>query len=1126
MRISLGFGLFLGLLAPSVLEAQAERRFERFSTDEGLSQSTVRSILRDHRGFMWFGTDDGLNKYDGYRFTTFKRDPEDPGSLSDNYVRALYEDREHVLWVGTNLGLNAFDRSAGQRGKFRRFFAEPGGEPAVAHDSIHAIVEDREGYLWVGTNGGLSRLDPSREKIESFHPVEGDEESLPANGIRALHVDPEGTLWVGTLSGIATRDSADGGFRRRAVAEEEPGAQWIVRAFSDDRARDRLWIATSTGLFFFDRATGEITREPRPEVSHISVRAIASGESGSVWVGAEDLGLTQITPSGATSVLAVVPSGANSSSSKQIRSVYEDSTGLLWVGTFGDGMNRVDLKDSRFPHYHSNNRFPAKINNDTVRAFYESPDGSLWIGTDGGVNRFDRKSRSYIYYRNDPKDPSSLPNDRVYSIVGDGRGSVWIGTFGGLSRFDPKRDGFTNFRHDPADPQSLSGDRVRTLLHDGKDRLWVGTHLSGLSRLDVENESIDPASKAKTFRGYEHDPADPRSLSNDLIYSLYQDRSGRIWVGTGNGLNAYDEDCDCFTRYVFRMDARGSMTDKAALSILEDREGNLWVGTFVGLNLLDRETGTFAHFNEKDGLPNDVIYGILEDENGVLWLSTNKGISQFDAKTKTFRNFDVKDGLQDNEFLFGSYYRNAHGEMFFGGRHGFNAFFPNRVAVNPHVPEVVITDFRVIGDSGALVDPRHPRELPDDAGPFRLSHRDRIISLEFAALDFAAPEKNEYAYRLEGFGDEWERVKDRRYATYTNLPAGDYTFHVKGSNDNGVWNEEGAKVRFTVVPPFWATAWFKALAVLGAVAVASFGYAARMRKINRQRAELEREVAERTRELSEKRDELEELLLRLQTTQSELIESKKMAALGDLVASFVHELATPLGALRSASEVTRLSTRKLVGLLENGGGSAKPGFDQSLELLEANAKVTGVATERLARIAASLKSFIQLDASSFRVTDIHEGLESALTLMEAELRGRVKVERDYGAIPPVGFYPAEMNQVFMNLLRNASQAIETSGTIRIVTLVRDGFVEVHFQDDGRGIDSADIEHIFQPRLKTRGSRVSASMGLFTSQNILKRHSGDILVESRRGKGSRFIVRFPTNLLEGMRSPIPEDRGAA
>jgi len=741
------------------------------------------------------------------------------------------------------------------------------------------------------------------------------------------------------------------------------------------------------------------------------------------------------------------------------------------------------------------------------------------------VNRFERESRSYIYYRHDPRDPKSLSDDRVYSIVGDERGSIWIGTFGGgLSRFDPARDGFTRFRHDPEDPESLAGDRVRTLLYDREGRLWVGTHLSGLNRLDLGTERVGQEAK---FRLYEHDPADPRSLSDDLIYSLYEDRKGGVWVGTSNGLNAYDRECDCFTRYGFRMDGRGSMTDKAALSILEDREGNLWVGTFVGLNLLDRETGSFTHFTEKDGLPNDVVYGILEDDSGSLWLSTNKGLSQFDPDEKTFRNFDVKDGLQDNEFLFGSYYRNAGGQMFFGGKHGFNAFFPHQVAVNPHVPEVVITDFRVIGESGALDVPRHPRELPQEAGPFRLSHTDRVITFEFAALDFSAPEKNEYAYRLEGFVDDWEYVQDRRYATYTNLPAGDYTFHVKGSNDNGVWNEEGARVRFTVVPPFWATTWFKGLVVLLALATASFGYAGRMRKINRHRIELERVVAERTRELSEKRDELQELLLRLQTTQSELIESKKMAALGDLVASFVHELATPLGALRSASEVTRLSTQRLVGLLENGGGGSKaPGFDQSVELLKANAQVTGVATERLARIAASLKSFIQLDASSFRVTDIHEGLESALTLMEAELRGRVKVERDYGPVPPVGFYPAEMNQVFMNLLRNASQAIETTGTIRIVTLLRDGFVEVHFQDDGRGIDPAEMETLFQPRLKTRGSRVSASMGLFTSQNILKRHSGEILVESRPGKGSRFIIRFPMDLLQGKRSPMPADRSVS
>jgi ligand-binding sensor domain-containing protein/signal transduction histidine kinase len=1111
MSVSKPLLVFLAAFVPAVLEAQAERRFERLSTDEGLSQSSVRSILRDHRGFMWFGTDDGLNKYDGYRFTPFKRDPEDPRSLSDNYIRALYEDRDRVLWVGTNLGLNAFDRATGG---FRRFFATSGGEGGIADDSIHAIVEDRDGFLWVGTNSGLSRLDPSRNRFESFRESETEETSLPDDRIRALHVDADGVLWVGTLAGIATRERGQDSFRRRPENQDAMGTdpEWIVRAFAEDSVRKRLWIASSKGLFFFDRSSGEIRRELRPELSRISVRAVDAGESGSVWIGEENQGLFQITPSNNLGRLSTA--GSN-----QIRSVYEDATGLLWVGTFGDGLNRVDLKDSRFPHYHKNNRFPAKINHDTVRTFYESPGGSLWLGTDGGVNRFDRKSRSYIYYRNDPKDASSISDDRVYSIVGDQRGSIWVGTFGGgLNRFEPTRDGFTRFQNDPEDPDSLSSDRVRTLLPDREGALWVGTHLAGLNRLDLEAAA---ATGKEKFLRYRNDPSDPRSLSDDLVYSLYEDRSGGLWVGTADGLNAYDRACDCFTRYVFRMDGPGSMSDKAALSILEDREGNLWVGTFVGLNLLDRESGTFAHFTERDGLPNDVIYGILEDENGGLWLSTNRGISNFDPKNKTFRNFDVKDGLQDNEFLFGSYYKNAAGEMFFGGTRGFNAFFPRQIAPNPHVPEVVITDFRVIGGASSLGgNPRYPWELPLDAGPFRLSHRDRVISFEFAALDFSAPEKNQYAYRLEGFNDDYVIAKDYRIATYTNLPAGDYTFHVKASNDNGIWNEEGARVRFTVVPPFWATAWFKLLAAGLALGAASVGYAARMRTINRHRQELEREVAERTRELREKKNELETLLRRLQTTQSELIESKKMAALGDLVASFVHELATPLGALRSASEVTKLSAQKLVGLLENGGASG--GFEQSLELLKANARVTGVATERLARISASLKSFIQLDAASFRVADIHEGLESALTLLEAELRGRVKLERDYGLVPPVGFYPAEMNQVFMNLLRNASQAIETSGTIRIVTLARDGFVEIHFQDDGRGIEPRELENVFQPRLKTRGTRVSASMGLFTSQNILKRHSGEILVESTPGKGSRFIVRFPTNLLAARKTPVPEE----
>jgi signal transduction histidine kinase len=447
--------------------------------------------------------------------------------------------------------------------------------------------------------------------------------------------------------------------------------------------------------------------------------------------------------------------------------------------------------------------------------------------------------------------------------------------------------------------------------------------------------------------------------------------------------------------------------------------------------------------------------------------------------------------------------------------------------VNPHVPEVAITDFRILSDSDEITPEQKPRELPPDAGPFRISHRDRVLTFEFAALDFAAPEKNQYAYRLEGFRDEWEYVKDRRFATYTNLPAGDYVFRVKGTNDNGVWNEQGATVRLTVVPPFWATTWFRALMAALLLAVAFGAYAVRVRTLNRRRAELEREVLDRTRELMEKKNELEGLVRTLQTVQSELIESKKMAALGDLVASFVHELATPLGALRSASEVTLRGARNLAHLLENGATRpAGARIDRSLEVLEENARVTGLATERLAKIVSSLKSFIQIDASSFRIADIHEGLDSAIALLEPELRGRVRIAREYGPVPPVGFYPAEMNQVFMNLLRNAAQSIDESGTIAVSTRIRDGMVEVDFRDNGRGIDPSELESIFQPRLKAGGGRVSASMGLFTSQNILKKHRGEILVESRPGEGSLFRVRFPTNLLESLHTPLPVGTGSS
>jgi ligand-binding sensor domain-containing protein/signal transduction histidine kinase len=1104
IRLLISTSLLLPIAAEAQLPPQPNsRRFAHFQTDQGLSQSTIRAILRDHRGFMWFGTDDGLNKYDGYRFTTFKRISGDSSSLSDNYIRALFEDRERGIWVGTNFGLNRFDRNTN---RFQRYLSSPDDPASLSDSSIHAVVEDQEGYLWVGTNNGLSKLDPNREMFVRYFHDENDTSSLPHNSIRSLFVDQSGALWVGTLNGIARMRGNSEAFERLEHPDgERVAAPWTVRAFREDPSGSGVWIGTNRGLYFYERDSGSVRAVEHEVLVRMSIRAMDISPDGSLWIGSQNQGMARIvgervfrwTPN---------PEDFSSISANQIRSLYEDGSGLLWVGTYSAGLNRLDLKDNRFDHYHKNNQFPAKINHNTVRTFYEDDDGNIWIGTDGGINRFDREKRAYTYYRHNPDDPKSLGHDRVYTIRADSEGTIWIGTFGGgLSRYNPGTDDFTRLRHDPNNPQSLNHDRVRVVLEDSAGSLWVGTHRFGLNRFDGEKG---------TFTHYRADAANPSSLNDDLVYTLFEDRQGTLWVGTSNGLHEYDPDCDCFNRYLSDLDDPTTLTDKAVLSIYEDSSGALWVGTFGGLNQFDRESKTFIRYTQQDGLPNDVIYGILEDESGHLWLSTNMGVSHFDPLRKEFSNYDSKDGLQSNEFLPGSYYQNAQGEMFFGGRNGFNAFYPHRVAVNPHVPEVVITDFQVISEAAHLDTNRYPQELAADVAPFRLSYRDRVVSFEFAALDFSAPEKNAYAYKLEGFNEDWVESKDRRFVTYTNLPAGDYVFRVKGSNDNGIWNETGASVSFTVVPPFWATTWFKALAAIFVLALAYSVYAVRITSMKRRRAELERQVSERTRELSEKKEELEGLLEKLQTTQSHLVESKKMAALGDLVAGFVHELNTPLGALRSASEVSRHSAENLTGLLQRDEvPEQEPKVDESLQALKTNTLIAEAATQRLTHVAQSLKSFIQLDKASFRVTDIHEGLESALTLLEPGLRGRITITRDYGDFQPVCFYPAEMNQVFMCILRNASQAIDESGTIHIRTGLRDNEVEIAFRDDGRGIEPSRLETLFQPRLRAGAIRISASMGLFTSQNIVKKHQGEIEVISTPGKGSTFTIRFPANLLE-------------
>jgi ligand-binding sensor domain-containing protein/serine phosphatase RsbU (regulator of sigma subunit) len=813
------FACFL-LGSLSLAAHPADRRFqtalvfEHISIERGLSQSIVEGIAQDQKGFMWFITEDGINRFDGYNFRIFKHNSNDPGSLSHNELKAICIDHLGSIWVGTFYqGLERFDR---ETERFTHFRHDPGNPRSLGSDIVRTIVEDRNGELWVGTTGGgLNRLDRTSGEFIHYRHDPGDPFTLSNDDVRATAVDATGALWVGTTGGGLNRlDTASGRFTRylhdlgnpRSLSSDD------VRAILQDR-RGNLWVGTyGGGLDRLDQESATFTHyrhDPRNPLSlgSDSVLCITEDSTGTLWVGTDGGGLNRFDEQTGTFIRYLNdPNNRTSLSSNRVYSLFEDQSSVLWIGTYGEGLNKADLKKKNFLHFMSNPNARNSLNIDIVWSFWEDRPGNLWIGTnDGGLNRLDPARNSFISYRHHPANPNSLSHDSVRMVIQDRSGALWLATNGGgLDRFDPATGRFSHFRHNPEDPGSLSFDELRTVYEDRSGTIWVGTYGGGLDRLD---------SGTGRFAHFRHDPANPHSISNNYVRVICEDESGVMWIGThGGGLNAFDRGTGVFTRY--QNDPRNprSLSNDYVFAIHPDKKGNLWLATYGGgLNKLDRTTGTFTQIRRSDGLPDDAVYGILEDNAGNLWISTNSGLCRYNPASGTFRNYTVEDGLQSNEFNGGAYYKSSKGEMFFGGVRGFNAFMPDQIRDNPFVPPVVITDFRLFNKVVPIGNYEGQRGILAKSITFSpsivLSHRDQIISFEFSALHYASPVKNQYAYRMEGLSDDWIELGTRRFVMFTTLPSGKYVFRVRGSNSDGVWNQEGTSLAITVRPPWWSTRW-------------------------------------------------------------------------------------------------------------------------------------------------------------------------------------------------------------------------------------------------------------------------------------------------------------------------------
>ncbi|MEJ2543464.1 MAG: two-component regulator propeller domain-containing protein [Calditrichaceae bacterium] len=796
-------------------------KFKRLSIEQGLSQSTVETIIQDQLGFMWFGTEDGLNRYDGYEFTIFKHDPDDSTSISNNDIWCLYEDHKGNIWVGTySGGLNCYDPKTEV---FRRYVHDPLDPLSISSNKIRAITEDIDGVLWVGTlNGGLNRFDPDKEQFKRIVNDPNDLNSLGSNNIRFVYPSSDNTLWIATSKGVSIYELHTGKYTHIRTKNNNTNSicsNNVRHIFKDHN--DIFWISTAKGLSSFNVHTKQFVNylhnpENPASISSNSVRKVYEDRQDRLWIATTRGGLNLFNRDEQKfhSYLHV-QNDPYSLSNNSMRVICEDNSGLLWLGTFGGGINIYDPGVNRFRHYKHDPDNPNSLGDPIVWGISQGPDGDLWFATNAdGLNRINRKTGKYTSYKHDDKS-NSLSDNHIRTIYWDKAGVLWIGSrYTGIDLYDPIKNEYHNFRYDSGNLNSLGNNNVRFIYEDKFGNMWFCTWGGGLDHFNKETN---------TFTHFKNLPDDSNSLSDDNVISIFQDADGVYWVATSNGLNmlTFPEKSTRlttsllsqpnFTRIYHNPSDPKSISNSYVLSVYQSKNKDLWFGTMLGLTRLKKDdypNPEFTRYFIKNGLPNDVVYGILEDSQGFLWLSTNNGLSRFNPQTETFKNYDIQDGLQSNEFNSGAYTKTREGSFIFGGVNGANEIYPDSLSDNPYIPPIVLTGFNIFD---------RPMKLPQAITATKeimLSYKQNYFSFEFAALDFSTPARNRYAYMLMGLDKEWIHSGTRRFAGYTRLDGGKYLFRVKGTNGDGVWNETGTSIRIIITPPFWKTLWFKVLLVL------------------------------------------------------------------------------------------------------------------------------------------------------------------------------------------------------------------------------------------------------------------------------------------------------------------------